>query len=191
MTNIINNGGTYEPIDLTIKPSQNQLWNDDGIIRLNPHILEFKIESPHKSLQNEANKKNRKQLELLDTLNDDDDEDWSFIPQEIIAHRVRNIPRKIRRTTKDGKTILEVERISHMRTRVIWKDDNVLWCAKDALKKQNPFIFVPYIMKNNLHKHKAFLWIKDYIKNENMNHIFNTKRVIEKKSPNMLKFKFG
>ena len=75
MTNIINNGGTYEPIDLIIKPSQNQLWNDDDIGRLNSHILEFKIESPHKSLQTEANKKIRKQLDLLDTLNDDDDKD--------------------------------------------------------------------------------------------------------------------
>ena len=129
MTNIINNEGTYEPIDLIIKPSQNQLLNEDEISRLNLHILEFKIESPHKSLQTEANKKIRKQLELMDTLNDDDDKDRSFIPQEIIDHRVRNIPKKIRRTTKDGKTTLEVENVSHMKTRVIWKDGNGSWCV--------------------------------------------------------------
>ena len=141
MKNIINNRGIYEPIDLIIKPSQKQLWNEDEISRLNPHILEFKIESPHKSLQNEANKKIIKQLELLDTLNDDDDEDWSFIPQEIIDHRVKNIPRKIRKTTKDGETILEVERISHMRTRVIWKDGNVSWCAEDTLGGDHLYLY--------------------------------------------------
>ena len=190
MTNIFNNGGTYEPIDLIIKPNQSELWNTDEINRLNPHILEFKIESPHKLLQTEANKRIRKQLELLDTFNDDDDEDWTFIPQEIIDHRVRNIPRKIRRTTKDGKTILQVERTSHMRTRVVWKDGNVSWCAEDALRKQNPFIFIPYIMKNNLQKHKAFLWVKDYINDENINHIYKANKV-QKKSPNMPYFKFG
>ena len=77
-----------------------------------------------------------------------------------------------------------------MRTRVVWKDGNVLWCAEDALRKQNPFIFIPYIIKNNLQKHKAFLWIKKYINNENINHIYNANRV-QKKSPNMPHFKFG
>ena len=46
-------------------------------------------------------------------------------------------------------------------------------------------------MKHNLHKHKAFLWIKDYINDENMNDIFNANRVIKKKSSNMPKFKSG
>ena len=78
-----------------------------------------------------------------------------------------------------------------MRTMVIWKDGNVLWCVADALRKQNPFIFVTCIIKNKLHKHKAFLWIKDYISDENMNHIFNANRVIKKKYPNIPKFKFG
>ena len=90
------------------------------------------------------------------------------------------------------KNILEVERISHMRTRIIWKDENVSWYAEDALRKQKPFIFVPYIMKNNLHTHEAFLWIKDYINDENVNHIYDENRIIKKKkSPNIPKFKFG
>ena len=59
-TNMINNGDTYKPINLITKPSQNQLWNDDDISKINPHILEFKIETQHKSLQTEANKKIRK-----------------------------------------------------------------------------------------------------------------------------------
>ena len=67
-------------------------------------------------------------MELLDPLNDDDEEDWTFIPQEIIDHRVRTIPRKIRRITKDVNIILQVERASHMRTRVIWKDGDVSMC---------------------------------------------------------------
>ena len=52
-------------------------------------------------------------------------------------------------------------------------------------------MFVPYIMKTNLHKHKAFLWIRDCINDENMNHIYNANRVTKKKSPNMPNFKFG
>ena len=50
MTNIINNGGTFEPIDLIVIPSHNQLCNGDDISRVNPHILEFKIDSPYKSM---------------------------------------------------------------------------------------------------------------------------------------------
>ena len=46
------------------------------------------------------------------------------------------------------------------------------------LRKQNPFIFVPYIMENNVHKHKT-LWSKDYINDENMNCIYNINRVFK------------
>ena len=69
-------------------------------------------------------------------MNDDNDDDWTFIPQDVIDHRIRKIPRKIRRNTKDGKTILQIEKEYHMRTKVIWKDENVSWCAEDALRQQ-------------------------------------------------------
>ena len=115
MTNIFINGRMFELIDLRIKPSYNKIWKDDDVSRLNPDILKFKIELPHKSLKTEADKKNIKKLELLHTLNDNDDENWTFILQEIIDYKVSNITRKCRKTTKDGKTILEVENISHMK----------------------------------------------------------------------------
>ena len=54
----------------------------------------------------------------MDTLNENDDEDLTFIPHSIIDHSGRNIPRKTRRTTKDGKTILEVKMNSHVKIRV-------------------------------------------------------------------------
>ena len=60
-----------------------------------------------------------------------------------------------------------------------------------CIKGKIPFTFIPYIMKNNIHKHKASLWIKGYMNDENMNHIYTANRVIKKKSSNMPKFKFG
>lgn len=60
----------------------------------------------------------RKQLELLDLIIDDKDEDWSFIPQAIIDHRKKKIPRSVIITTKEGKLQLKVEETSYMRIRV-------------------------------------------------------------------------
>ena len=51
-------------------------------------------------------------------------------------------------------------------------DGTVSWCAKNVSRKQNQYIFIPYIIKINLQNKTLFLQIKVYIHEEdNMNNI--------------------
>ena len=45
---------------------------------------------------------------------------------------------------------MSVEEISHMSTRIMWKDGTISWYAEDVLRKQNPCNLIPYIIKIKL-----------------------------------------
>ena len=80
----------------------------------------------------------------------------------------------------------------HLRTKVLWKDGTISWCAADALRLQNPYVYIPYIYERpKLIKHNDFKWVRDYIQQqEGINKLFKANRV-QNKSSKMPKFKFG
>ena len=66
------------------------------------------------------------------------------------------------------------------------------WCAADAMKEQNPFVFLPYVLKQNLSKHNYFKWVLSYAKDkENIINMFKVNATRSKPSSKMPKFKFG
>ena len=127
----------------------------------------------------------------MDIIKDDNDEDWSFVPTHIIAHAKRIIPRQVIKKNQNNETIFEVEREEHLRVQVIWKDKSISWCAADALRLQNPFLFIPYVIKNKLSKHKDFFWVNDYWKNDET--LKKTYRIFKAttKLSSQPKYKFG
>ena len=74
----------------------------------------------------------------------------------------------------NGKEIeLGIEREAHIRIQVLWKDKTVSWCAADAMRHQNPYIFIPYILNRKLLKDIDFKWIKEYYQdNEKSRNIY-------------------
>ena len=80
----------------------------------------------------------------------------------------------------------------HLRTKVLWNDGTISWCVADALRLQNPFIYIPYIYQRpNLIKHNDFKWVKSYInQQEGIKKLFKANRV-QNKSSKIPKFKFG
>ena len=73
---VFNTGGVIIPL---IPNTGN--GNNNNINNTEDYILETKISSPDKSLQFEAIKQLRKQLEIKDIIEDEDDEFWSFVPK--------------------------------------------------------------------------------------------------------------
>ena len=58
----------------------------------------------------------------MDVAEDDNDNDWNFVPTNIISHAKRIIPRKVKKKFIEDKLVLMVERKAHMRIQVLWKD---------------------------------------------------------------------
>ena len=92
----------------------------------------------------------------------------------------------------NGKEIeLGIERKVHMRIQVLWKDKTVSWRAADAMRHQNPYIFIPYVLNKQLLKDIDFKCIryywKDNEKSRNIYKIFKTKT----KASRQPKYKFG
>ena len=116
----------------------------------------------------------------------------TFIPEAILDHRVSKKPRKqITVVTRpDGTTQhqVKVKRIAHVRVKVLWKNGEVTWVQADAMRKQNPFIFLPYVLARKLQKHKHFAWTKDIIKDPDK--IMTALKTSVKKKKE-IKFKFG
>ena len=155
------------------------------------YILETKIQSPQTSLQSGSIKSIRRNLELIDLIEDDNDDDWSFVPKHILSHAKRAIPRRVIKAKTDNGILLKVERKVHLRVQVMWKDSTISWCAADALRHQNPFIFIPYVIKNNLSKHNDFLWVKDYWEDDGISRkIYKSFKATTKMSSHP-KYKFG
>ena len=131
----------------------------------NQLIPEYKIEFRDRYLQPLHLIESRKLLEIQNVLEDEFDEDWSFVPKAILDHRKRIVPRHVIKKNVQEKPVLEVERNEHMRLKLLWKDGSISWIAGDALQLHNPFIFIPYVIKRKLYNHKDFKWVQDYMEN--------------------------
>ena len=95
---------------------------------------------------------------------------------------------------KDGKEVtkMKVVKEPHLRVQVEWKNREISWVAADAMKEQNPFVFLPYVMKRKLSDHPHSKWIMKYGKNkENVTNLFKVYATRMKKSTKVPKFKFG
>ena len=90
-------------------------------------------------------------------IEDENDDDWSFVPKAILDHRKRVIPRHVIKMYKNNNIDLQLERNEHLRMKVLWKDGSISWIAGDALQLHNPFIFIPYVIKRKLFNHKDFM----------------------------------
>ena len=70
------------------------------------------------------------------------------------------------------------------------ENGEISWCAADMLRKQNPFIFVPYIINQKLVNHNHFKWAKAYLhQNKAAEQIVKINKV--QHNSKMPKFKFG
>ena len=128
------------------------LFNSGGnITTLQPdknyHPLpEFKIDLRSQDLQ--TVNKDRRILKLQNIVEDENDPDWSFVPKAILFHKKIVVPKHVEiGIDKEGKQILSVKRNSNLRVKVLWKDGTISWVAGDALRLQNPFLFIPYVKK--------------------------------------------
>ena len=54
----------------------------------------------------------------------------------------------------------------HLQVQVEWKNGEISWVAADAMREQNPFVFLPYVMKRKLSDHPHFKWIMKYAKDK-------------------------
>ena len=148
------------------------------------NAIEIVIGMPAESLQVSATKDYIQRLQFIEALKDDEDDDWSFVPEKILTHQLRKTQRWIHKTNEEGKTILVSTTKRHLRTKVLWKDGTISWCAADALRLQNPFVYIPYVYKRpKLLKHQDFKWVKSYINQQDgIKKLFKANRVQNKSS---------
>ena len=90
------------------------------------HILETELDAPVPKSHEAFIWK--MELQYLDSKMDSVDEDWSFVPTSVLAHRVAAVPRK---RVHDGK--LTVVRDKHVRVKTCWKTGEVSWVSMDSL----------------------------------------------------------
>ena len=132
----------------------------------------------------------------MDVINDENDEDISFVPKSILDHRIERKPccEIYESKDKDGtvKTHVKIIREPHLQIQVEWKNGDISWCAADAMQEQKPFIFIPYIHKRKLFNHPHFQWIKKYKKEqEAVSNLFKVLSARAKKASKEPKSKFG
>ena len=119
--------------------TRSQVFNSGGKIHMfnsddkYKSLPEFKIELRERELQSINHE--RKELELQDIIDDENDKDWSFVSKAILDHHKRTIPRYMEiRTDEEGKHILLVKRNAHLRVKILWKNGLVSWAAGDAVR---------------------------------------------------------
>ena len=102
-------------------------------------LPELQIKLRDSKLQSVNHK--RKELELQDIIDNENDSDWYFVPKTILDRCKRIIPRDLEiGIDKEGKLILSVSRNAHLGVKVLWKDRSVSWIAGDTVRLQNPFL---------------------------------------------------
>ena len=155
------------------------------------HILETEITAGDSitTLNHEAFVR-KMQLQYFDTLEDNEDEDWSFIPTGVLAHNLSVVPRRTIVHDKDG-TNIHITKDRHIRVKTCWRNGEVSWVSADALKEQNPWIIAKYAAQQGLTKHKDFEWTVNYLESQQV--IANAARIqaMTAKSNYGQKFKFG
>ena len=75
-------------------------------------------------------------LQLQEVMEDNADHDWSFVPKQVLDHRISNTPRLKLVADKEnpGKNKLVLDHSSHMRVQVCWANSEVSWISADALQ---------------------------------------------------------
>lgn len=134
---------------------------------------------PSESLQVSVTRDYIQQLKFTEALKDDEDDDWSFVPEKILMHQLRKTPCWIYKTNDKGNTTLVSTTKRHLRTKLLWKDGTLSWCAADVLRLQNQFVYIPYVCQcpKILH-HNDFRWVKLYInQQEGIKKLFKSNRV--------------
>ena len=84
-------------------------------------------------------------MQFIEALQDDEGEDWSFVPEKILMQQLRKTPCWIYKKNEKGNTILVSTTKRHLRTKVLWKQGTISWYAIEALRLQNPlYTFLMY-----------------------------------------------
>ena len=148
--------------------THNETTNPVGIIKEmvggipHSHILETKVNiiddeinlTNDKDLVTHANLTMKKELQFMDIVEDEKEQDISFVPRKVINHKISREPHREIHKSKDknGKDVFKVKIVQeqHLRVKVSWKNGTSSWVAADALKEQNPFIFLPYVKQRKL-----------------------------------------
>jgi len=129
------------------------------------------------------------ELQYFDTL-EDEKEGSSFVPTEVLAHRLSIQPRKVVMTTGE-RTKVQVIKKKHVRVQTCWKNGEVSWVAANALKEQHPWVLVNYVTRNSLQNHPHFQWTKDYVKNKHVAVNLAKVKAMAAKTHQGPHFKFG
>ena len=130
------------------------------------------------------------QLQYFDTLEDNADEDWSFVPTGVIAHQLSVVPRR-KIIHGDNGANVQISKDHHIRVKTCWKNGETSWVSADALKEQNPWILAKYVMQRKLLKHPDFAWTSLYLKNKQVVANMSSVQALASKSYHGQKFKFG
>ena len=85
---IFNSGGNT----LSLNRNDNTIqYNHDPLL----NAIEFDIGMPTESLQVNATEDYLQRLQFIEALRDEEDDDWSFVPEKILTHHLRKTPRWI------------------------------------------------------------------------------------------------
>ena len=115
------------------------------------HILETKVNiiddeinlTNDTDLVTHANLTMKKELQFMDIVEDEKEQDISFVPRRIIDHKISREPRREIHKSKDknGKDVFKVKIVQeqHLRVQVLWKNGTNSWVVADALKKAKSF----------------------------------------------------
>ena len=82
-------------------------------------------------------------------------DDWSFIPESILEHKISFKPRRkvIPSSNSNETPTIKISRSCHIRLRVWWKTGEVSWISMDPLKYQNPRVIISYVKNCKLQNH--------------------------------------
>ena len=130
------------------------------------------------------------QLQYFDTLEDNADEDWSFVPTGVIAHHISVVPRRIK-VQRNNETYIQITKARHVRVKTCWRNGEVSWTSVDALKEQNPWVLAKYAAQQGLSKHPDFAWTTQYLEDSNIIANETHMQAMAAKSHHGQKFKFG
>ena len=136
---------------------ESTLWSHDPFESNSVcHVLETDLTAKDSitTLNHEAFVR-KMQTQHFDTLEDNADEDWSFVPTGVMAHHLSVVPRRLITNDEDGAKI-KIIKDRHLRVKTCWKNGEISWVSADALKEQNPWILAKYAMQKNITHHPDF-----------------------------------
>ena len=81
-------------------------------------------------------------LQLMDSLEDANDFDWSFVPKAVLDHKVATVSCKetIPAQNEFQSAEVRLDETPHLRVKVAWMNGEVSWTAAAPLQAQNPWV---------------------------------------------------